>query len=190
MNESAQNPFAPPMAESDPRRGFDQLVDGEQILAERGQRLGAAIIDGLLAWVALGPALYRALKDGALTSAASGGMASQYWFVSSDLLGMALVAPWLAFMGLQAYLITTGGQSVGKRVVGTQLVRTDGSPVGFVHGVILHTWAIALISYIPSIGPTIGSLAVFVDVVMIFGSDRRCLHNRIADTKVIVKPKR
>jgi len=53
--------------------------------------------------------------------------------------------------------------------------------LGLIIPLFLREWVIAGIGFIPGIG-TIVSL---VDVLMIFGQDQRCLHDRIAGTKVI-----
>lgn len=82
---------------------------------------------------------------------------------------------------IQWFLVATTGQSLGKRWVGIRIVRDDGRSVDLVHGVVLRTWLLHACFAIPVLG---GSIAV-VDALAIFGSTRRCLHDRIAGTKVI-----
>jgi len=52
----------------------------------------------------------------------------------------------------------------------------------FVHGVLLRQWVMGLLNAIPFIG----NIIALVDPLMIFGDERRCLHDHIAGTKVIV----
>ena len=45
----------------------------------------------------------------------------------------------------QAYLGASRGQSIGKLLLGAKVERGDGKPTGFVRGVLLRTWILALI---------------------------------------------
>ena len=102
---------------------------------------------------------------------------------------MALMV--LAFLAYQWYLVATTGQSLAKRWMGIKIVRLDGSPVGFVHGVLLRSWVISMATNAISTTPglrTLGRLVHLVDALMIFGEERRCLHDHIAGTRVIVAP--
>jgi uncharacterized RDD family membrane protein YckC len=45
---------------------------------------------------------------------------------------------WLGVLLLQAYLVTTTGQSIAKRWFRIKIVKVDGSPVNFVSGVLLR----------------------------------------------------
>lgn len=88
----------------------------------------------------------------------------------------------LPFNALQWWLIVTSGQSIGKKLANTRVVRDDGSPVGFASGVVLREWTITALSAIPVVGRLIG----IVDSVLIFaGTERKTLHDRIAGTKVV-----
>jgi uncharacterized RDD family membrane protein YckC len=66
--------------------------------------------------------------------------------------------------------------------MGIKIVKLDGSPVNFVSGVIMRNWIVGLMGGIPYVGSCIR----LVDTLMIFGDERRCIHDRIAGTKVIV----
>jgi uncharacterized RDD family membrane protein YckC len=151
-------------------------------LAGRGARLGATLVDMLVGFICVLPGglmlgsdmLLRLLKgewpDDFDVGRVAGGFA---------LLGLGL---FLVFI-VQTWLLTTRGQTVGKRLVGIRIVRyRDGSPAGFVHGVLLRSWVINLIGVIP----TVGTYFPFLDLGFIFGPERRCLHDLIADTKVVV----
>lgn len=88
----------------------------------------------------------------------------------------------LPFNALQWMLIVSSGQSVGKKLAQTKIVRDDGAPVGFASGVVLREWVIAALMSIPYVG----RMVRFIDAVAIFsGDERKTLHDRIAGTKVI-----
>lgn len=87
--------------------------------------------------------------------------------------------------------ITTGlwGQSPGKNLLRIKIVRFDLTPAGFVHGVLLRLWVFvgaseALDLFVPGM-PWLLGLFGFLDSVAIFGDDRRCLHDHLADTIVV-----
>lgn len=174
------NPYAPPTADVDQGR---QLQQGEYVLAERGTRLGAVMIDGLLALAAAAPAgvvlAFMVFKAGGSITSIGEAELMVYGLVGL----MAIMV--LAFMGYQWYLISTTGQSLGKRWLGVQIVRVDGSPLGFVHGVILRSWILGALGNVPGVGPIVG----LVNALMIFGEERRCLHDLIAGTRVVVAPR-
>lgn len=87
---------------------------------------------------------------------------------------------WISMLGLfvtQAVLITVRGQSLGKIVAGIRIERPDGSLPGFLRAVLLRAWvfnALALCGIVP-----------LVDALMIFSSERRTLHDLLADTRVV-----
>jgi uncharacterized RDD family membrane protein YckC len=176
------NPYAPPTADVD--QGL-QLQQGGYVLAERGTRLGAVLIDGLLAVAAAAPAgiilAFMVFSASNRMDFGNAEMMSYGMIGVAALMGLMI----LAFMGYQWYLIATTGQSLAKRWLGIQIVRVDGTPLGFVNGVILRSWVIGLLSNIPFVGPLVG----LVNPLMIFGEERRCLHDQIAGTRVIVAPK-
>ncbi|MFS8069935.1 MAG: RDD family protein [Byssovorax sp.] len=78
--------------------------------------------------------------------------------------------------------MSTTGQTLAKRWMGIKVVKMDGSPCGFVHGVLLREFILSGLSLIPYIGTMIG----LADAVMIFGDQRRCMHDHIAGTKVVL----
>jgi uncharacterized RDD family membrane protein YckC len=169
------NPYAPPTAEpaapaSDPAASLG--------LASRWARLGAALIDALIAlvitlplYIAIGFANLAALNTrNPLAIYAAGGK----WGLVSGMGALALLA-------LQSVLIARRGQSLGKIVVGTRIVTVSGRPLRFVEGVLLRSWLPAVCGLVPYAG----SLVTFVDVLFVFRSDRRCLHDLIAGTRVV-----
>ncbi len=154
-------------------------------LAGRGARLGATLIDMVLGCICilpgglmLGPELLQRLLKGEWPDDFDVGRTAG---------GFALLAVGLlVIFVIQTWLLTTRGQTVGKRALGIRIVRyRDGSPAGFVHAVLLRSWVINLIGLVP----TVGNYFPFLDIGFIFGPERRCLHDLIADTKVVVAPR-
>ena len=152
--------------------------DTELPLADLVSRLLAAIVDTVVRWMPMVPALAVAVAfelngtmpdDPPPVFVAAGGM---------GVLGMVGVAAgqWTG--------IAIRGQSLGKWLTGIRIVRADGSPVDFVRGVILRSWVPGIVIGIGS-QCCLGWALSLVDVLMVFGVDRRCLHDHIADTRVV-----
>jgi uncharacterized RDD family membrane protein YckC len=169
------NPYAPPS--SDVNLGTVPPVrEGE--LAERGTRLVAQMLDGLLALIALGPGMMESLRSGAFRE--GGNLAFVRGFGTSGAGTFSGIA-WLALLLLQAYLVTVRGQSLAKGWLGIKIVKLDGAPVKFTSGVLLRHWLFLALQYVPGIG----GVVALADAVFIFRNDRRCAHDLVAGTKVI-----
>jgi uncharacterized RDD family membrane protein YckC len=91
------------------------------------------------------------------------------------------VAFLVALLGLvvfQTYLLSTYGQTVGKRVMGLKIVTVYGERNGgFVTNVLKRVMLNALLCLVP--------LYALVDICFIFREDGRCLHDLLAGTKVV-----
>jgi uncharacterized RDD family membrane protein YckC len=164
MTGPVVNPYAPPAVELE--HGWEAPESGFRNARLR-QRWAGAVLDQLLFLGSGIPAAVVALSlDG-----------------SSKIYATAAVAlvTVLPFAVVQFYLIAKTGQSLGKKICKTRIVRLDGSPPGFVYGVVIRAWAIWAASAIPGIGSFIG----LADAVLVFRADRRCLHDHLAGTRVI-----
>jgi uncharacterized RDD family membrane protein YckC len=169
------NPYAPPS--SDLNLGtIPPLREGE--LAERGTRLVAQMMDGLLALLVLLPGMLEGFRSGAFRD--SSNLAFFRNFGASGA-GMFSGVAWIGLLLLQAYLVTIRGQSLAKGWLGIKIVKVDGSPVKFVSGVLLRHWLVLALQYVPGLN---GAVALG-DALFIFRKDRRCLHDLIAGTRVI-----
>jgi len=153
----------------------------ERTLAGRGARLAAAVIDGALSLLCLWP-----LMNPIFTDAAS---RNNYSFAFADAVNLsasphAKLAAW-AFVFLvvvQVLMLSTRGQSIGKRLCGIRIVRfRDERNPGFVHAFLLRGVLPGLIELIP----VFGMIFMLVDTCFIFRADRRCLHDLMADTVVV-----
>jgi uncharacterized RDD family membrane protein YckC len=169
------NPYSPPAADVDPvwprERGDASLID-----AGRGSRLGAAIVDFLLLLASFIPGfLVAILGSGALPS--------------TMLVLLLVCAPLVIY---QWYLISTTGQTLGKKWLRIRIVKLDGTPVNFVSGVLLRNWvpwlivqAVAFMLRSSDVQAGPANLINLVDVLWIFGGASRCVHDYLAGTRVV-----
>jgi uncharacterized RDD family membrane protein YckC len=167
------NPYEPPKADVD-----QPVVPGEvHELASRWQRLGAALVDGTLIALASAP---RTLALGGAIQC--GVQVGQPYFRPDDTssVGVASTVLFLALMAVQASFIASRGQSIGKRIVGSRIVSTNGGRASFAAAVALRTWVPLLLPLVP-----FGGLLAVVDILFVFGPDKRCLHDLVAGTKVV-----
>ncbi len=79
-------------------------------------------------------------------------------------------------------LVSTQGQTLGKKIVGVRIVRfEDGGKAGFVKAVLMRGFLPGLIGAIP----VVGLVFSLVNICFIFRADRRCIHDLIAGTHVV-----
>jgi uncharacterized RDD family membrane protein YckC len=184
------NPYAPPSAGID----FEAPRPEEQGAppAERLTRLGAAIIDNLLAMlpmfigvgVGIGISIANGTASGVFGDPENPPPPDVVFRQFVPALGGFAVGG-LATLGIgifQCYRIATTGQSLAKKWLKIRIVQLDGSPVNFGSGVGMRAilpWFIGCIPYV-------GTIFALVDHLMIFRDDRRCLHDLMAGTKVVV----
>jgi uncharacterized RDD family membrane protein YckC len=157
------NPYAAPEA-----RIVDQPPEGELVLAERGTRLGAALLDGLIVGLLYLPAV----------------MVIAFAKENQTLVYVAVAFLVVAVLGVIAYncvLLHRNGQTIAKKILGIKVVRRDGSRAGLGRIFALRFLPVSLLGAIPFVG----SLVSLADALMIFGEERRCLHDHFADTIVI-----
>jgi len=163
------NPYAPPQA------AVQDVSDSDGAeLAGRGVRLLTVILDGLV----LAVMFYVPL--GMSVSLAGRPLLVNAHFNYGAMLGPNL---WLPLLGLAAWLwltvmfVSRNGQSIGKKITGIKVVRSDGSRASVGRIIVLRNVLNSLLGIIPLYG--------LVDALMIFGDKRQCVHDKIADTIVI-----
>jgi uncharacterized RDD family membrane protein YckC len=182
------NPYEPPRAR--PASLPDAGAAGV-LLAERSRRLNGALVDGLVGIVGTLPAY--ALHAAGLDPFPARSAGS--WFPSAPLFLLFSLIPDV----VQWTLITRSGQSIGKKLVGTRIVTMDGRVAGFVHGVLLRgiPWtlmraaeALASVFLKGMLVDTILTRGIpivkLVEVLTIFGPARRCIHDYVAGTRVVL----
>lgn len=141
-------------------------------------RLLAVLADGVLDGLAiiLGIGVYLGLLEIGLIDPQSG-MTANGPTDSLEALA-ALSFPWIALKIIQWNLIATRGQSLGKMLLFIRIVNVNGEIPGFISGVILRNWLRAALSTIPLFG--------LIDVLFIFTESRRCIHDYLAGTRVVI----
>jgi uncharacterized RDD family membrane protein YckC len=150
--------------------------------ATRLPRLGAVLLDGLIFTIPLMPSYFA--QVGAMVHARPktfnyltvwAGMASTgMTFYVGVLIDLALIV-------VTTMLVYRNAQTIGKKLLGIKVARTDGSRASLARIFWLRYLLNTVIMYIPLVGPLYG----LVDACMIFGEQRRCCHDYIADTIVI-----
>ena len=150
------------------------ISSDEKILAGRGARLGAGIIDAIIiSCLTLLPIILFFGGWGNYAAAIVD---------ASILLRLVLLAIGIAaYLLINGHLLAKNGQTIGKKLLGIKIVRTDGSAADFTRIVLRRVLPVQLIQLVP----TVGSLLILVDVLFIFRESKKCLHDDIADTIVI-----
>lgn len=129
-------------------------------LAGRGSRLVASILDMIIIFLP-----YFLVTPFVSTASAD---------VISAVGGLSI----LAVIIVQIVLLSVKGQTIGKKAVRIRVVRVDtGKNGGFITNVLLRGLVNGIISLIP--------IYAIIDCLFIFSDDRRCLHDKIARTKVV-----
>ena len=159
--------------------------------ADRLTRLFAVLIDNVIlalcvlpGAVLLGSAFFQIVID------ASRGIEPDFTDIEPGrlLLGAALIGLGaFSLLIVQIVMLSMRGQTIGKRLLGIRIVRFgDGSNPGFVRAWLLRSLGVGLIGTLAAlILPMLGNLFSIVNYGFIFRADRRCLHDLIADTKVV-----
>lgn len=174
----SDNIFAPPRTPTQPvgKQAFGAQPGFE--LATLEQRLGAKLIDwalGLSVWM---PGFVAVALFGGPDAIADDDVAKQMMVALPVLIGL------VALVVVQWGMLAMRAQTVGKWALGIHIRRTDGRFASFMHTVVLREW---IIGFATGMANTccLGPVVWFVDVIVGVGSERRCMHDHIADTHVV-----
>lgn len=165
------NPYAPPRATvldiADPNASV--------VPADRGTRLVATILDGIvIAAMVYMPFMVAAIMAGVIGRATGVGNDVGPLFLAVGSLGIVGFIVWCL---LTIKYVRSNGQTIGKKILGIKVVRTDGSAISLGRIFWLRNVVNGLISIIPLYG--------IIDALFIFGESRQCVHDKIADTSVV-----
>ena len=170
-----ENPYAPPQAEV---RDAPAGPQTKGTLATRTLRLAGAIVDSVASAVFVVPILdWTADISGELPYGK-----------------LAAIGGFALFTAMQGYLLATRGQTIGKWLVGTRIVRADNDEVptlartlGLRYGALALGLPSALLVLVVNGNgiPYVLVVVGLIDIARIFRRDRRCLHDLIAGTKVV-----
>jgi uncharacterized RDD family membrane protein YckC len=166
---SVDNPYAPPQADIGV---IPELA--ESLLADRGTRFVAALVDSLIDLAYSLPLMFGlGFLDFSNPQAARNASIG----TSAEL----AVLRFLFFLLVHGYTLKTNGQTLGKKMTGIRIADLDGGVPDFGRVVGLRYLPLAVISMIP----IVSMFYKTIDVLFIFRSDRRCIHDLIAGTKVV-----
>lgn len=144
-------------------------LDLDQALASRGSRLAASLIDGIVACVLMIPIFVSAVM-----ADASGG--------ESAALGGALIfgsgVLLIAFVVYQLSMLVREGQTIGKKAMNVRIVDYHSGDV--------PGWG-KLLGMRYGLNSVLGNIPLYtlIDILLIFGEERRCIHDYLAGTKVV-----
>lgn len=170
-------------------------------VAGRARRLAAAFADWVLGLVVLNLVSVSCVADSELAGSV---LTARLYGLSFDLTTNVLAWASVAVAtALQAVLIARSGQSAAKRLLRLRIVLADGRQATLYRGVVLRLLPPTLLSLVPSLFGVLqasGILIIWVfvacavlqlvDILPIFRSERRCLHDLLAGTWVEEVPSR
>lgn len=164
---SLYDPYRPPAAElsSPDAQEFSEL-------ATRGSRLAARFVDGLLYMAPVVP-LFVVMPSSNSVEAVGDEVVLGLSILL--LLGLAVIF----FVNL--YHLSKTGQTLGKKAMAIRIVRYNGQQASLGRIFFLRMLTPGLLGAIPFVD----GLFSLVDALAIFGEERRCIHDHIADTSVI-----
>lgn len=160
------NPYAAPAA-----RVAEVSATNALVKSTRLNRLGAVLLDTAVLVV---PAIVIAVM---LPSMQVDGRTSSAFSIAMGVFGLGIIA----FVIYQFVMLYRHGQTLGKKILGIRIVRSDGSRAGFGRLLLLRYLIPGVIGAIPFIG----ILFSLVDPLFIFGDEKRCVHDLLADTIVV-----
>ena len=175
----SENPFESPRVIQDVLA--DPVEPQSVVLAERGTRLVAVLVDrllqaGCLLIIVIATRSYDRILNNQL----------EFLDLLAFTIGGSLI--WLCLHG---YLLITRGQTIGKSLTNIQIVdNKTNTLLPFVNVFLLRYFWVALLAVVCVLIPgdsddNLIRVLVVVDVLLIFGSNQRCLHDYFAGSKVV-----
>lgn len=161
------NPYQPPLTSAAP---VANTSDNE--LASRWQRFCASLVDSVVSAVF---ALPLALVLGTFEYVKARQQPPLHLTLIAALLGF------IFFTIVHGYFLKKDGQTIGKRSLKIKIVDLNNVVPSFSTIIFKRYLPIGVILLIPKVG----ALLSFIDILFIFGKNKRCVHDYIAGTKVI-----
>lgn len=151
----------------------EKIIENNNVTpASRLDRFWASLIDGLIMIAFIMPVMYLT----GIYDDISNGIKPSFTYILLIVLMTIIV-----FILFNGKLLSRSGQTIGKRALGIKIVTLSGE-LPEVKDLLLKRYGVyLLIGYIP----IIGQLLSFVNIVLIFGSQKRCGHDFFAETTVV-----
>ncbi len=147
--------------------------NNEPELATRGRRLWASMIDGFTIAIVTIPAMYF---TGGFDGISEGVKPAFTYTLLFGLLGIVI------FFMINLNSLKTTGQTLGKKVAGIKVVTQDGElPTLRKHFLKRYS-----VYFVPGQIPVVGQILSTLNILFIFGKNKRCVHDIAAGTKVVV----
>jgi uncharacterized RDD family membrane protein YckC len=163
-----------------PRSEILHAADGPVELAARLRRLAAVVIDTIclvLAWLAAEWMISRAGIEFATGESDEDVWSSMWAFEPAyDAFGFAV------YLLIQGPLLATRAQTIGKMLLQIRIVDMQGARGSFARIVLLRE----LPGWIANVTTGTGLIYSLIDALLIFRRDRRCVHDLIAGTQVVM----
>lgn len=141
-------------------------------LASRWSRLFASILDGFVIMAITLPVMY---VTGGFEGLSEGIQPSIGYTLSMGILGLAV------FVLANGKFLLNDGQTIGKKALGIKIVDLDGA----LPDVKQHLVKRYAVYFIPGQIPIIGQLFSMINILFVFGKEKRCVHDIVAGTKVV-----
>jgi uncharacterized RDD family membrane protein YckC len=141
-------------------------------LASRWARLWGSLIDTVIMLVVLIPVMF---VTGFMAALQSGTDPSFLFTIFMFLISVCV------FLAFNFKLLKNNGQTIGKKVMGTKIVGLNNEKA-LMEDHILKRY---LTYFVPGQIPIIGTLFSLVNILFIFGAEKRCIHDLAGKTKVV-----
>lgn len=164
----ADNMYEPPRS-----RLIDEEKKLELVDSARWRRLLAAWVDGLAMMAVVVPVMF--FTDGF----------SEIQNMQSVSVGYNLfigLVSLVSFAALNGHFLVSAGQTLGKKVLGIRIVDMDGRLPDLKRNLVKRYALYLFGGYIP----VIGGILSLVNILYIFGPQKRCLHDRFGETRVVM----
>ena len=141
------------------------------ILASRSKRLCASFLDTIVLLVFILPLMYF---TGGFEAPMKGEQQSITYTLTFGLISLIIYA------AINGYSLTKMGQTIGKKLLRIKLVTLNDElpPIK----TLIMRYAVF---FLPGQVPLVGQIFGIVNCLFIFGSQRRCIHDYAAKTKVV-----
>lgn len=141
-------------------------------VASRWKRLWASLIDTIIMMIIVFPIMYF---TGAFENIAQGYQPSMGYNIAMGFVGL------IVFALINFKLLISNGQTVGKKILNIKIITLEGDLPDFNN----HILKRYLVYFLPAQLLIVGQIFSFVNILFIFGKQKRCIHDFVAGTKVI-----